>query len=87
MCSTQSRLTQPKSEVSQNFMIELAPLGFPDQVDHTLIIYGTIQIIRFFFYDLTMINVQSYRIQSVVNLEPRTSMVPSETIYKSSLES
>ena len=56
--------------------------GFPDQVaaDHTLIIYGTIQIIQFFFYDLTMINLESYMIQSMVNLEPLTSMVQSGII-------
>ena len=51
--------------------------GFFDHVDHTLIIYGTIQIIQFFFYDLTMINLESYMIQSMVNLEPKTFMVQS----------
>ena len=43
--------------------------GFPEQVDHTLIIwYHT--IIQIFFYDLTMINLESSMIQSLVNLEP-----------------
>ena len=32
--------------------------GFPDQVAHALIKYGTIQIIQKFFYDLTMINLE-----------------------------
>ena len=53
---------------------------FPDQVDHTVIIYGTIQIIKKFFYDFTMINVESYMIQSMVSLEPKTSICQSETI-------
>ena len=35
---------------------------------------------RIFFYDLTMINLESYLIQSVVNMEPKTSMVQAETI-------
>ena len=33
----------------------------------------------FFFYDLTMINLESYMIQIMVNLEPQTFMVQSET--------
>ena len=38
---------------------------FPDQVDHTLIIYGTIQIIQVVsFNDLTMTKLESYMIQS-----------------------
>ena len=36
--------------------------GFYDHVDHTLIIYGTIQIMQIFFYGLTMINLESYRV-------------------------
>ena len=40
------------------------------QVDHTLIVHGTIQIIQMFLYDLTMINLDSYLIQSMVNMEP-----------------
>ena len=42
---------------------------FCDQIDHTMIIYGTIQIIHF-FYDLTVINLESYMIKSMVNVEP-----------------
>ena len=51
--------------------------GFPDQVDHTLIIYGTIEIIQTFFYDLTMINLESYMVQSMVSLEPYIFIVQS----------
>ena len=40
-----------------------------DQVDHTLIKYGTIQIVQLIFYDRTMINLESYMVQSMVNLE------------------
>ena len=51
--------------------------GFPDQVDHTLIVCGTIQITNIFFYDLNMINLESYMVQSMVSLEPKTFMVQS----------
>ena len=42
--------------------------------------FGTIQIIHIFFYDLTMINLESYMIQSIISLEPYTSMVQSGII-------
>ena len=54
--------------------------GISDKINHTLIIYGTIQIIQMFFYDHIMIRLESYMIQSMVNLEPKPSMVQSETM-------
>ena len=44
--------------------------GFADQVDHTMIIYGAIQIIQIFFNDLTMIDLESSMVQSMVSREP-----------------
>ena len=40
----------------------------PYQVDDTVIIYDTILIIHF-FYDITMINLESYMVQSTVSLD------------------
>ena len=80
--------TQTKIRVSQRrfderlanaFKTTLVP-GFTGQVDHTFIVYGPIKIIHFFFNDRTMINVESYMIESIISLEPKASIVQSETI-------